>query len=484
MTIFRRNTHADPLFDRSSEGKADKDHALSSGVPRRRVKKRGWSFPRYEEVQGWILLVACCMVLLVCTLWLFSKILNVASWLLLALDSPALSLGRGHAGKGNHRSRPFSSVYQIPHAHPSVGDRSDHYAILRQDIDSKLPEDPQRSLERVRDLKKHGVSKVFPTIPLNHNSDQIPKPAYDIYGCPETPPSNYPFQWNVLKLIENWNPEDTNLPETIYNGLCVFDYQRDYDKAMTYRNAEVPFVVVNDPRIAATAERWNTPRYMQRMLGDVLHRTVRSDSNHILYAVPPPQPGRLRRQNKGSRTAPPGWKDPTEAMRMTYEEWLQHANVTDEKTTPDQPHWYYRLIGCGLTGPDGSCDRGSSEYLYDELPFFQPTPGGLYLRDAEEQKGIHCRFGMKNIIADNHFDAGRNTIVVLGGTRRYMLASPDQCLKLALYPAGHPSARHSIVNWSAPDLGRFPEFGQAVANEVVLQSGDALYLPNNWSVLP
>jgi hypothetical protein len=36
------------------------------------------------------------------------------------------------------------------------------------------------------------------------------------------------------------------------------------------------------------------------------------------------------------------------------------------------------------------------------------------------------------------------------------------------------------VNWSAPDLKQFPEFGEAMANEVVLQSGDALYLPNNW----
>lgn len=81
-------------------------------------------------------------------------------------------------------------------------------------------------------------------------------------------------------------------------------------------------------------------------------------------------------------------------------------------------HWYCRLIGCGLTGPDGSCDKGSSEYLFDELPFFQPTPGGLYLREAKKQKGIHCLFGQKGIVADNHFDAGRNTIALLGGSRR------------------------------------------------------------------
>lgn len=483
MTIFRRTQHHSS--ETANNGSLALETPEKTSKMRRRIKKRRWSFPQQEQVEDWIFLAACGMVLLVCTFWFLGKVFYAASWALPALDSlmdtfASISEHNGSRQRKIHEMA-FNPHYKIPYAHSLVGDRSNHYALLRQDIDLQLPENPERSLQRVRELQQHDIN-VFPTIPLDHNSDQLPKPAYDIYNCPETPPPNYPFQWSILRLIENWNPEDTNIPDSIYNGLCIFDYQRDHDKAMTYRNAEVPFVVQNDPRIAATAERWNAPGYMQRLLGDVPHRTTRSDTNHFLYAVPPAPTGRtMRRRNKfAGRTVPPGWKEPTESMRMTFDEWLTYANVTDDKTTPDQPHWYYRLIGCGLTGSDGSCDRGSSEYLFDELPFFQPTPGGLYLREAEMQKGIHCRFGMKNIIADNHFDAGRNTIVVLGGSRRYMLASPDQCTKMALYPHGHPSARHSIVNWSAPDLEQFPEFGEAMANEVVLQSGDALYLPNNW----
>ena len=56
---------------------------------------------------------------------------------------------------------------------------------------------------------------------------------------------------------------------------------------------------------------------------------------------------------------------------------LALANVTDNKLGTDQEHWYYRLIGCG----DMGCgDRGkySSEYLIDELPFFQ-LKRSLYL---------------------------------------------------------------------------------------------------------
>jgi ribosomal protein L16 Arg81 hydroxylase len=113
------------------------------------------------------------------------------------------------------------------------------------------------------------------------------------------------------------------------------------------------------------------------------------------------------------------------------------------------------------------------------LTFFQPKES-LYIVEPNAQKGIHCRFGMKGVIAENHFDGSRNMIVVLGGERRYILAHPNQCPKLSLYPKGHPSARHSAVDWSDPDLKSFPEFASAKANEVVLLPGDVLYLPTNW----
>jgi hypothetical protein len=174
------------------------------------------------------------------------------------------------------------------------------------------------------------------------------------------------------------------------------------------------------------------------------------------------------------------WKEPTQLLRISYQEWLDHANVTDESQLgPDHPHWYYRLIGCGLMGNDGSCDKGASEYLYDELPFFQPKES-LYIVEPQEQKGIHCRFGMKGVIAENHFDGSRNTIVVLGGSRRYILSHPNQCENLHLYRKGHPSARHSAVDWSKPDLEAFPLFKQAMGNEIVMQPGQVLYLPTNW----
>jgi ribosomal protein L16 Arg81 hydroxylase len=91
----------------------------------------------------------------------------------------------------------------------------------------------------------------------------------------------------------------------------------------------------------------------------------------------------------------------------------------------------------------------------------------------------HC-CGRPLFHLENHFDGSRNSIALLGGERRYILAHPNQCENLSLYPKGHPSARHSAVDWSDPDVEEFPQFRNAMANEVVMQAGDVMYLPTNW----
>ena len=378
-----------------------------------------------------------------------------------------------------------SKIYEIPESLSFVGDKSDHYAALRKEYDEmmdELPDIPQKY--------------VFGAMPMKEPPHETLPEPYDIYNCPTHPPKNYPYAWNLLKLLNHWQPDDPAIPDDskVFQGLCIFDYEKDYDKAVNYRKKELPFVVVNDPQVKATVKRWNSPGYMDRMLGQVRHRAEYSESNHFLYwnrpkgwKPPGQRQGRPGRPggNRNPLHAPEAekmkdWKEPTTMMRMTYQDWLSHANLTEGETVgPDDPHYYFRLIGCGETGPQGECDQGSSEYLFDELPYFQPKET-LYIVDPLEQKGIHCRFGMHGVIAENHFDQSRNAIVVLGGERRYVLAHPNQCRYLSLLPKGHPSARHSAVDWSDPDLDSYPEFAEARGNEVVLQAGDVLYLPTNW----
>lgn len=53
---------------------------------------------------------------------------------------------------------------------------------------------------------------------------------------------------------------------------------------------------------------------------------------------------------------------------------------------------------------------------------------------------------------------------------------------MSLYKQDHPSARHSNFDWSTGDASLFPDtfVHRAKGSEVVLQSGDALYLPPRY----
>ena len=189
-----------------------------------------------------------------------------------------------------------------------------------------------------------------------------------------------------MDILRHWKPNNVNPPSQIHQGVCVFDYRRDYVKVLNYRNAEVPYIVRGDPEVAQTIERWYTDDYMSKLTKDEMHRCEFSESNQFMYWL-----------SRKKDNPPPGWKKPTSILRITYDEWLRKANITDEsKLAPDQPHYYFRLIGCGEMGPHGDCDDASSEYLFDELTFFQPKPN-LYMVEPEKQRGIHCRFGMTGV---------------------------------------------------------------------------------------
>ena len=61
------------------------------------------------------------------------------------------------------------------------------------------------------------------------------------------------------------------------------------------------------------------------------------------------------------------------------------------------------------------------------------------------------------------------------------MAKPAQCENTYLLPKGHPSGRHSAIDWSRPvDLDKFPRWSQMRGFEVILEPGGALYIPSFW----
>jgi hypothetical protein len=290
--------------------------------------------------------------------------------------------------------------------------------------------------------------------------------SYDIRRCPEVIPSGYPVQWNVIDVLSNWNPDNTTVPPKIYQGLCTLDWKDpvQQDLAEAYRQAEVPFLIHNHPELWRTAERWSHYDYLHQLLGgdESMYRNEYSKDNHMPYW-----------KIKGPQRAPPGWVAPTENVKLTYSDWYSKALQLEhpDKKITEAEHWYFRFNGVF---------ENMNDFLYDELPIFSPTKKSFFMPETEAQRGINCRFGSKGIIAETHYDFSRNFIIILKGQKRYVLAHPNQCQNLELHPPGHPSARHSKVDWSNPEewhTGRFP---QAQVNEVLLQAGDALYLPTSW----
>ncbi|CAB9524503.1 Hypoxia-inducible factor 1-alpha inhibitor [Seminavis robusta] len=317
--------------------------------------------------------------------------------------------------------------------------------------------------ENVRDLKEH-VRQTL-RVPDRPSPPDVP---YNIYNCPDIPPRNYPYTWNTLKVLGHWNPDDTEIPPTIHQSLCVFDWETDQDKALAYRDMQVPFVLQNVPEVMKASMRWTSKGYLDKLLGDEPIRNEHSLNNHFMYWK--------------TRHPLPNFEPPTEFVKLTYPEWYQRARHLDEKygtteTKLDQvnkEHWYFRL----------NAMLQEHGMVYEELPFFDPSLGEtMTMVDPTQHRGINCRFGMKGVIAETHFDSSTNFIALMGGQRRYILAHPDQCINMELYPQHHPSGRHSSVNWStaAEEFEHVDRpFSHGHVNEVVLQAGDLLYLPTYW----
>lgn len=360
----------------------------------------------------------------------------------------------------------FNSKGNVHNHHPKVispdvststveadDDGSDpFYWDIRRKMDVRLPFDTDQDMERT-------VSYVASNRkPEYRIKDELRSElSYDIYNCPEEPPEHYPMEWPLVTLLDNWNPNDTTKRPGIYQGLCRFDYKTELYKAERYRKAEKPFLLRNDPEVLRVAERWSQPGYLSDILGNQKYLTEYSETNHLMYFK-----GNGRKLDKN-------WEPPITKIVMTYDEWIEKATQPLEDMGPDKPHWYFRVNGKG----------SNNSFLFEELPFFKPEKN-FYIVDEMKTRGINCRFGMNGNIAEAHYDSSRNFVMIFGGKKRYILSHPKSCENLGLYKAPHPSARHSALDWSNPDLKQFPEFSKAMANEVVLQAGDVLYLPTYW----
>jgi len=341
----------------------------------------------------------------------------------------------------------------------------------------------------------------------------------------------YPYGYPLVDILRDWNADVVSLPASYgrYQSMRVFDYATEAAEAAEYRAAEVPFVLRNLPRMGDTVERWADDAHMEAIMG----RTTKyvadvNDDNHFMFF------------NKGLARHEPNFEAPTTETTVTYHDWVARARevaaeVMAEEAAQLPAGWAApaaaQVVGSGindaglvrapllplapltaaaaaLAAADSSSSSGKdaaavvagpperpartlwymkastnagkafdNKWIADAFPVFDPEHRSFTMVEPSQQRGIHCRFGMPGIIAESHYDAGRNFVFMTRGRKRYILSAPDQCDNLAMLRKG-PSARHSWVDWTDP--AAIAALANATAFEVVLEPGEALYLPSFW----
>lgn len=112
-------------------------------------------------------------------------------------------------------------------------------------------------------------------------------------------------------------------------------------------------------------------------------------------------------------------------------------------------------------------------------------PGFLDENVLRALPGVVPNFWLGNALTvPAHHDHPYNLACVAAGRRRFTLFAPAQVGNLYIGPLEHtPSgAPISVVHPKAPDLARYPRYGEALASGWVadLEPGDALYIPPLW----
>jgi len=235
--------------------------------------------------------------------------------------------------------------------------------------------------------------------------------------------------------VRNWNPDSVEVPPAVFASLCRFDFSSPLERAnaKAYREAELPFIMYNHPKMQETVAKWSDVAYLGHQLGKRKYLIESSKNNHFMYF--------------SGRNGPAGWVPPVTETRMGWHEWLAFA-TTNANATSESPHLYFRTSSKEASTPDSTTrqfcefERATADLLpfrhtfypanADPLPLPQVrfleedlsmlTPAGDaandFIVDRKGSRGIFCRFGMHGINAAAHFDGSRNVVAVMGGLRR------------------------------------------------------------------
>lgn len=276
----------------------------------------------------------------------------------------------------------------------------------------------------------------------------------------------YPQYRSLLDVVEGWNPDDPDPPSGFIEMLQHFNYSdpNDMIAAIKFREAEVPFKIFNVPEFDSVAVKWDD-HYLSLQFRSLVQsrRVERSRNNHFMY------------WNANLRSNIRFYEPPTEYIDdMPFDRWLRIAQHADSSKVKNESVHYYFMSNA----PPGS---KSGSFISRDLGLLSADENNFFVFNVEANKGIQCRFGMRGIIAEAHYDSGRNMVAMLKGAKRYILNPPRECKNLGLIvDKKHPSYRHSTIDWSNIDQATSEGFASVDAVDTILQKGEVLYIPSYW----
>jgi hypothetical protein len=299
---------------------------------------------------------------------------------------------------------------------PSEADIAKHKELLREKIvlARPPPQKPAVPLPQISHEIAHTTGLM--TRPSVHSGILWPKlldktPAYKIPNdMAAQPADDYPQYASLLSTIEAWNPDNPDRPAVFIEKLQHFNYSdpKEREIAGRYRDAEVPFKLYNVPEVDVITQKW-TDDYLTGIFEKEAHRVEVADANHFMFWT-----------HGSMKNIDPKWKPPTETIKMSFTEWRKIAAEADKsKLRNDTKHYYFHANA-------GAGDRQHT-FIARDLTFFATDHENFFITNVPANKGIQCRFGMRGIIAETHYDGGRNMVAMLKGQKRYILNPPYAC---------------------------------------------------------
>ncbi len=240
--------------------------------------------------------------------------------------------------------------------------------------------------------------------------------------------------------------------------------------------ARVPAVLVGAARDLPLMKKW-TPEYFASVLSKPLTNVKFSTTSSIFaYWGKAENPGGENFAQFIGHTNPyTSWR----TMSMSAND-LATVAAKQESAEPHplaEDGYYYYSRDLSATG-DSQVSALSSDY----------DPSQLCATVCPDRVD-NVWWSTKGVTAQAHYDLINNLFVQVHGTKKFLLYPPASAQDLNMHPNSHPSARQSqapVLQEAEADhlvtIDSFPDIAKArdAALEVVLQPGDALYVPASY----